>query len=74
MLLFNSRLKLFPGKLKSRWSGPFKIKEVLPYGAITLFNKNGEDFTVNEHRLKPYMASESLGDEVDISLDEPPQE
>ena len=23
VLLFNSRLKLFPGKLKSRWSGPF---------------------------------------------------
>ncbi|CAA7038760.1 unnamed protein product [Microthlaspi erraticum] len=28
VLLFNSRLKLFPGKLRSRWSGPFKIKEV----------------------------------------------
>ncbi len=25
VLLFNSRLKLFPGKLKSRWSGPFKV-------------------------------------------------
>ena len=36
VLLFNSRLKLFPGKLKSKWSGPFAIKEVLPYGAITL--------------------------------------
>ncbi|KAG7559383.1 Integrase catalytic core [Arabidopsis thaliana x Arabidopsis arenosa] len=32
VLLFNSRLKLFPGKLKSRWSGPFTIKEVLPFG------------------------------------------
>ena len=27
VLLFNSRLKLFPGKLKSKWSGPFTIKE-----------------------------------------------
>jgi len=26
VLLFNSRLKLFPGKLKSRWSGPFVVK------------------------------------------------
>ena len=26
VLLFNSRLRLFSGKLKSRWSGPFKIK------------------------------------------------
>ena len=25
VLLFNSRLKLFPGKLKSRWSGPFIV-------------------------------------------------
>ena len=28
VLLFNSRLKLFPGKLKSKWSGPFIIKKV----------------------------------------------
>ena len=26
VLLFNSRLKLFPGKLKSRWSGPLSLK------------------------------------------------
>ena len=25
VLLFNSRLRLFPGKLKSRWSGPYFI-------------------------------------------------
>ncbi|CAA7034140.1 unnamed protein product [Microthlaspi erraticum] len=36
VLLFNSRLKLFPGKLRSRWSGSFKIKEVKPYGAVVL--------------------------------------
>ncbi|CAA7059851.1 unnamed protein product [Microthlaspi erraticum] len=36
VLLFNSRLKLFPGKLRSRWSGPFRIKEVRPYGAVVL--------------------------------------
>ncbi|XP_006589991.1 uncharacterized protein [Glycine max] len=28
VLLFNSRLKLFPGKLKLKWSGPFTIKKV----------------------------------------------
>ncbi|CAA7014514.1 unnamed protein product [Microthlaspi erraticum] len=42
-LLFNSRAKLFPGKLKSKWSGPFEIKDVLPYGAVTLLNDNGDD-------------------------------
>lgn len=34
VLLFNSRLKLFPGKLKSKWSGPFIVKEVSAHGAI----------------------------------------
>ncbi|GJW23680.1 hypothetical protein Tco_0034302 [Tanacetum coccineum] len=36
VLLFNSRLKIFSGKLKSRWSGPFTITEVLPYGTSQL--------------------------------------
>ncbi|GKB21260.1 reverse transcriptase domain-containing protein [Tanacetum coccineum] len=29
---FNSRLKIFSGKLKTRWSGPSTITEVFPYG------------------------------------------
>ncbi|GJT86622.1 reverse transcriptase domain-containing protein [Tanacetum coccineum] len=36
VLLFNSRLKMFSGKLKSRWSGPFTITQVFPYGTIEL--------------------------------------
>ena len=55
-MLFNSRLKLFPGKLKSRWSGPFVIKKVQPHGAVTLQNESGEEFTVNGHRIKAYLA------------------
>jgi len=38
ILLFNSRLKLFPGKLKSKWSGPFTIKEVRSYGVVELMD------------------------------------
>ena len=38
VLLYNSRLKLFPRKLKSRWSGPFKVVKVHPYGAIDIAN------------------------------------
>ena len=38
VLLFNLRLKLFPRKLKSKWSGPFTIKEVKPYGAVELMD------------------------------------
>ncbi|GJS92158.1 reverse transcriptase domain-containing protein [Tanacetum coccineum] len=36
VLLFNSRLKMFSGKLKSRWSEPFTITHVFPYGTIEL--------------------------------------
>nr|GEX22886.1 reverse transcriptase domain-containing protein [Tanacetum cinerariifolium] len=36
VLLFNSRQKIFSGKLKSRWSGPFTISQVYPYGTIEL--------------------------------------
>ena len=36
VLLFNSRLRLFLGKLKSRWSGPFKITKVQPNRAVEI--------------------------------------
>ena len=39
VLLFNSRFRLFPGKLKSRWSGPFTVKTVFPHGAVEIFDK-----------------------------------
>jgi len=55
VLLFNSRLRLFPGKLKSKWSGPFEVVGVTPFGAIDLKNKNGEVFRVNGHRVKHYL-------------------
>ena len=28
VLLFNSRFQLFPGKLKSKWSGPFQVLKI----------------------------------------------
>nr|GEU74262.1 reverse transcriptase domain-containing protein [Tanacetum cinerariifolium] len=54
VLLFNSRLKIFSGKLKSRWSGPFTITEVYPYGTAKLAHTDGSNFKVNCHRLKHY--------------------
>nr|XP_009605430.1 uncharacterized protein LOC104099983 [Nicotiana tomentosiformis] len=36
VLLYNSRLKLFPGKLKSRWSGPFCMHTVHPTEAVAI--------------------------------------
>nr|GEV47671.1 reverse transcriptase domain-containing protein [Tanacetum cinerariifolium] len=38
VLLFNSRLKIFSEKLKTRWSGPFTITRVFPYGTIEYLN------------------------------------
>nr|GFA80440.1 reverse transcriptase domain-containing protein [Tanacetum cinerariifolium] len=54
VLLFNSRLKIFLGKLKSRWSGPFIISEIYPYGTAKLIHPDGCNFKVNCHRLKHY--------------------
>nr|GEU44641.1 reverse transcriptase domain-containing protein [Tanacetum cinerariifolium] len=54
VLLFNSRLNIFSGKLKSRWSGPFTIFEIYPYGTAKLTHSDGSNFKVNCHRLKHY--------------------
>ena len=42
VLLFNSRLKLFPGKLKSKWSGPYTVVSSNTFGAVTLRNDTRE--------------------------------
>nr|GEV98677.1 reverse transcriptase domain-containing protein [Tanacetum cinerariifolium] len=52
--LFNSRLKIFFGKLKSRWSGPFTISQVYPYGTVELSQPDKPNFKINGHRLKHY--------------------
>nr|GEX13933.1 reverse transcriptase domain-containing protein [Tanacetum cinerariifolium] len=44
VLLFNSRLKIFFGKLKSCWSGPFTISHVYPYGTIGLSQPDVPNF------------------------------
>nr|GEV22696.1 DNA-directed DNA polymerase [Tanacetum cinerariifolium] len=54
VLLFNSRLKIFSGKLKTRWSGPFTITQVFPYDTVELSQPNGPNFKVNVHRVKYY--------------------
>nr|GFA79348.1 reverse transcriptase domain-containing protein [Tanacetum cinerariifolium] len=58
VLLFNSRLKIFFGKLKTRWSGPFTITRVFPYGTIELSQPNGPNFKVNGHRVKHYFGGD----------------
>ncbi|GJV19250.1 reverse transcriptase domain-containing protein [Tanacetum coccineum] len=53
VLLFNSRLKMFSGKLKSRWSGPFTIAHVFPYGTVELSQNSGPNFKDCPGFLKP---------------------
>nr|GEW78179.1 reverse transcriptase domain-containing protein [Tanacetum cinerariifolium] len=57
-LLFNSHLKIFSGKLKSRWSGPFTISQVYPYGTVELSQPDGPNFKVNGHRVKHYFGED----------------
>ncbi|KAL4340282.1 hypothetical protein GQ457_08G026760 [Hibiscus cannabinus] len=69
VLLFNSRLKLFPGKLKSKWSGPFIITHVSPHGAITIKSpQDDNEFKVNGQRLKLYMGAHVQRDRAAMSL------
>nr|GEX88023.1 reverse transcriptase domain-containing protein [Tanacetum cinerariifolium] len=58
VLLFNSRLKILFGKLKSHWSGPFTISQVYPYGTVELSQPDGPNFKVNGHRLKHYFGED----------------
>ena len=55
VLLYNSRLKLFPRKLKSRWSGPYTVVTSIPFGAVTLKTESGSEIKVNGQRLKHYL-------------------
>ena len=56
VLLYSSRLHLFPGKLRSRWTGPFIVKVVYPYGAVEIENpETGKSFKINGQRLKPFL-------------------
>jgi hypothetical protein len=71
VLLYNSRLHLFPGKLKSRWTGPFIIRTVFSHKAIKIEDqKNGNTFKVNGQRVKPFLELRSL--EVEATLLEDP--
>ena len=55
VLLYNSRLKLFLGKLKSRWSGPYIVVASTPFGAVMLKIDSRSEFKVNGQRLKHYL-------------------
>ncbi|GJW06998.1 reverse transcriptase domain-containing protein [Tanacetum coccineum] len=65
VLLYNSRLKMYPGKLKSKWSGLNVVKTVYPHGAIEITDSDRVSFKVNGQRLKKY-----YGGNIDKENDE----
>nr|GEW12015.1 reverse transcriptase domain-containing protein [Tanacetum cinerariifolium] len=58
VLIFNSRLKIFLGKLKTCWSGPFTITHVFPHGTVELPQTDRPNFKVNGYRLKHYFGQD----------------
>ncbi|CAH9100957.1 unnamed protein product [Cuscuta epithymum] len=72
VLLFQSRLRLFPGKLRSRWTGPYKVVKIHPHGAVEIEDpETGEVLKVNGQRLKPFFEGFQPKNVEIIDLSEP---
>lgn len=70
-MLFNSTLRLFPRKLKSRGSGLFIVIKVCPSGAIEIQDPGDmRKFKVNGKRLKHYYGGEIPNEKVSLVLAE----
>ena len=71
VLLYDSKLHLFPGKLKSRWTGPFIVQQTHPNGLVDLHNPNDNRvIKVNGQRVKPYVVQQTVREEI-LLLDPP---
>jgi hypothetical protein len=72
LLLYHSRLKLFPGKLRSCWIGPFVVSNVFPYGAVEITSlETNKVLKVNGHRLKPFYEGWTAELTASVELAEP---
>ncbi|XP_016164838.1 uncharacterized protein LOC107607390 [Arachis ipaensis] len=69
VLVYNSRLRFMPGKLRSRWDGSFKVVDVKPYEVVGVIHPtNGVKFKVNGHRVKLYHNQPKNAKELEIYL------
>ncbi|XP_042044541.1 uncharacterized protein LOC121790370 [Salvia splendens] len=73
VLLHNSRLSLFPGKLKSKWTDPYMIKKIYDSGTVEFLALDGTLFQANGHRVNKYYSSDK-GTEKKVALEELPKE
>jgi len=65
VLLYNSRLGLMGGKLRSKWVGPFVVANVYSYGTVEIKTEStSKSFKINGHRLKPFLRNPSLLDTI----------
>jgi len=72
VLLYHSRLHLFPGKLRSRWIGPFIVTNVFPHGAVEIQSlATSKVFKVNRHRLKPFYEGLQVENVAKLDLEDP---
>ncbi|XP_021774671.1 uncharacterized protein LOC110738585 [Chenopodium quinoa] len=71
VMLYNSRLKLFPGKLRLRWSGPFQVRKVFPYDSVEIWSEATGSFKVNGQRLKHYREGEPVEGKAVFTLSDP---
>jgi len=56
VLLYDFKLHLFLGKLRSRWTGPYIISCLFSYGAVEIQDpKSRAKFKVNGQRLKQFI-------------------
>ena len=72
VLLYDSKLHLFPGKLKSRWTGPFIVQQAHLNGSVDLLNPNDDRvIKVNGQRVKPYVVQQTVVREEILLLNLP---
>jgi hypothetical protein len=72
VLLYQSRLHLFPGKLRSRWLGPFIVTSIFNHGAVEIEDpKDKSKCIVNGQRLKAYIRNGPRNMGATLHLAEP---
>ena len=64
VLVDSSRSPCLPGKLNSKWTGPYMITQVFPHGAVELKAKEEVRFNMNRDTIKLYFGPKTSGNEV----------
>ncbi|KAJ4717050.1 DNA-directed DNA polymerase [Melia azedarach] len=69
VLLFNWKSRLFPGKPKTRWLGPFIVTRVFSHGIVEVHHETKGTFKVNGQRLKYCLENELKQPKIIITYD-----